>query len=87
MGGASGLHSKRIRHARPVPVYLQEKLQELEKTLGASKRDSTVEDGRLSYLLPLESHKRETNSDPAQGPLLSQPLAYISGPAVQLVLF
>lgn len=68
MGAASGLNSERIRHALPVPIYLHEKIQELEKTLGASKRDSTVEDGRLSYQLPLEMHKGK------QTPTLLHPL-------------
>lgn len=79
MGVASGLNSKRIRHALPVPIYLHEKIQELEKTLGTSKRDSNVEDGRLSYLLPLEMHKRDTNSYPAPTTLITRPLLISAG--------
>lgn len=79
MGATSGLNFKRIRHALPGPTYLHENIQELEKTFGTSKRDSNVEDGRLSCQLPLESHKRETNSHPAQATLLTRPLLKPAG--------
>lgn len=71
VGASSGLNFKRTRHVLPGPTSLHEKIQELEKTFGTSKRDSNVEGGRLSYQLPLESHKRETDSHSAEATLLT----------------